>query len=749
MLHLLIEDGNSELKHRFFPLGRNIRKHLQATLDNYDGDKTIDGYKRLNNVLSMENGIAYNEMKRIKNFFDNYKGSPDSPEYILNGGDEMHLWVNDTLSRATQQIRDFKETKKEFNIDNNSFKKEHEKDRQLSPGKPTYPRIKVRNGRRSTEGTTIKYENVQRTVRLTEEQARLLTEGVETKNMNAAKDYLRQKMNFTQETALRTIGGIKSKMPNTKLAKCKFMLAMSRYYCEGVLDDDDTRYNLNLALKYIASPSHVNEYNQDLNGMSAKDIIDRFSGVTDTDMEAEKSELSQMQFEQSNYQIVRIPNPYVASEYGQYVEWCITQDESAYVSYTSNFNGLFYFCLREGFEDIDMQTGENTPLDEYGLSMIAVCVNSDGSCSSITCRWNHSNGGNDHILNPKQLSNIIGMNFYEVFKPRPREEALMERKRHIDMMVDEAREMYEIQGGEYDDSFGGYGSIFYGESNEKSMHFLPPDGDSGDRTNKMIIEICGNFQTCLLVDGDTFRPLTYDTFNDIGERICDMIYVQNDKKLWNLINLNGEYVLDNWFNFIMTKNYTIEYGIIAAFHATENAWRFYDTNGKDLLGDCYQCVETLTDDLVELVDYEEGNITKSVFYNLREKRVVKPQRNITKIDVITFWNYPTNKKLFMAQFEGDNFFTFCDSKLNPCSPLKVKNYSKESFDTAGSIASEVELKEISLIDGSTCYIDQNINIYDKQGRLIQKNPMLQTESRIIRLSEKQTKALENMNKNGL
>lgn len=160
MLHILTEDGNKELKHRNFPLGDNIRKHLQATLDNYKGDKTIDGYKRLNNVLSMENGIAYSEMKRLKNYFDNYKGSPKSVEYILNGGEPMRLWVNATLNRATKGVEDFKAAKKAAGIEN-AYIKPHEKDRQTNPSDPTTPKIQTRNAAKDIQtNSSIKYEKI-------------------------------------------------------------------------------------------------------------------------------------------------------------------------------------------------------------------------------------------------------------------------------------------------------------------------------------------------------------------------------------------------------------------------------------------------------------------------------------------------------------------------------------------------------------------------------------------------------------
>lgn len=141
MLHLLFEsgDGNSELKGKRFPLGKNIYAHLKETLDNYKGDKSVEGYKRLVNIINMndnEGGILYNEMKRIKNFFDNYNGSRDSVNYILNGGEPMENWVRNTLNTAIETVKGFKQAKAMGGL-NNSFRKEHTKDRIVKPPKET------------------------------------------------------------------------------------------------------------------------------------------------------------------------------------------------------------------------------------------------------------------------------------------------------------------------------------------------------------------------------------------------------------------------------------------------------------------------------------------------------------------------------------------------------------------------------------------------------------------------------------
>ena len=171
MIHFINE--NNELKHRVFPLPEGIKKHLKSVLKNYTGDKTVDGYKRLNNILSM-NAIKYNEMKRIKNFFDHYNGTDKSTEYTLNGGDEMKLWVDNTLGSATKAIKDDKQAKKDAGIQN-AFIKSHEKDRQNRKGKPTVSKVKTNDlGKGIMNNNDIKYES--KTIILTKEQCMSINE---------------------------------------------------------------------------------------------------------------------------------------------------------------------------------------------------------------------------------------------------------------------------------------------------------------------------------------------------------------------------------------------------------------------------------------------------------------------------------------------------------------------------------------------------------------------------------------------
>ena len=163
MTHLLFENGNSELIGKKFPLTNGIRKHLLGIYKNFNGDKTTNGYKRLGFIVNSSDGIDYNEMKRIKNYFDNFLGDRESDEFVLNGGDEMHNWVNNTLNRAEAMIKGWKQAKKDAGF-SNTFRKPHEKNRATKKtGKPTVSKVSTKDvNKKMIDNNSIKYESVLR-----------------------------------------------------------------------------------------------------------------------------------------------------------------------------------------------------------------------------------------------------------------------------------------------------------------------------------------------------------------------------------------------------------------------------------------------------------------------------------------------------------------------------------------------------------------------------------------------------------
>ena len=248
----------------------------------------------------------------------------------------------------------------------------------------------------------------------------ILTESQESKSIAAAKKLVMQRLNYNEQEADEFIRiKLRNDIPTLRTPQGgKFILGVARMFCDGELRTANDIGNLNSTLKLVASDAHINEYDRNLNGMSCQELVQRFAKAMSDNLEAEKAEIDQMAFNTpSDYEIVRIDSFEQSSQYGKYVSWCVTHQESMFNSYTSDGINQFYFCLKNGFKNVDEVPSEGCPLDEYGLSMIAVSVNENGMLNTCTCRWNHDNGGDDSIMNSKEVSQVIGANFFEVFKP--------------------------------------------------------------------------------------------------------------------------------------------------------------------------------------------------------------------------------------------------------------------------------------------------------------------------------------------
>lgn len=351
---------------------------------------------------------------------------------------------------------------------------------------------------------------------------RLLTENRESKNMSKARNLLYQQ-GYSQEEAQKTIEAIRNDIPSARLADCKFLPGVTRMYLNRELSDGNTIMKLNKTLKYVASDAHVNEYDNNLNGLSVNELVQRFAGVQQQDADASRSESYSKQYTRnSDYTIVRIPDAKTAAKYGRYTSWCVTHDKNMYNSYTADGTGLFYFCLRNGFENERPIASEGCPLDSYGLSMIAVSITMDGELNTCTCRWNHDNDGNDNIMDKNQLEELLGVNFYEVFKPYTREE--LHAKGII--LFDEVPDLL-AQGKKPEDIFENIGDFHDGfaevELNNK-YNFINTNGE--------------------LVSPNQWFDNVSGFFNGFaGVRL-------NNK--WNFINTNGELVwkkpVNEWFD---------------------------------------------------------------------------------------------------------------------------------------------------------------------------------------------------------
>ena len=297
----------------------------------------------------------------------------------------------------------------------------------------------------------------------------------------------------------------------------KFTLGVTRMYADGELNDANTISDINATLKLLSA--HLNEYDRNLNGLSADELISKFKKVRENNVEMEKREISKMKFGVSDYEIIKIDSFNDAKKYYKYTNpssrWCLTHMEDMYDSYTCGGINQIYFCLRNGFENIKPTVGKNTPLDEYGLSMLSIIVNENGELAYCTCRWNHDNEGNDSVMDAVEISEVVNVNFYEVFKPNTKWKD----------MIDDVKNRL-ANGESLKEVFNKVIQL------ENGINIVKLKGKNG-RYN--LINSDGDFLS------DKWFDYVYDYFED------SYVKVELNQK-YNFINKNGEYLFDKWFD---------------------------------------------------------------------------------------------------------------------------------------------------------------------------------------------------------
>lgn len=97
-----IVEANRAGEDKTWRIPDEIYKTLKMNASSYGGDKNASGWDRLNNLINNPD-VSYNEMRRLKNFFDNH--SKNEPEhYNMICGDKLKPWVDTSLSSFTGAI---------------------------------------------------------------------------------------------------------------------------------------------------------------------------------------------------------------------------------------------------------------------------------------------------------------------------------------------------------------------------------------------------------------------------------------------------------------------------------------------------------------------------------------------------------------------------------------------------------------------------------------------------------------------
>ena len=410
---------------------------------------------------------------------------------------------------------------------------------------------------------------------ISEEKCYLITENAKNNNMKPARRYLEEKLGWDNEQIMDFFGKMQHDIPNVRMNNCKYFLGVTRMIMEKQLTNGESIMKLNSILKYINNDESLNSsFDRNLNGLTFEKLSEQMSEGMEQAYKSERERLGSTDFGERNtsYNIVKINDFEEASEYSKFTSWCVTHDDEAFDSYTNYGICVFYFCLKDGFESIPEKIGENCPLDEYGLSMLAVCVDENGECNSITCRWNDNNGGNGNIMSTEELSRLLGVNFYEVFKPSTLFKEKLEKALSL-------AEKGDFSGFDNIDNFDKNG-LAKVELNNK-WNFIDTNGNLLSKQwfdyisyfengfAKVMLNNKYNFidVNCNLLSKQWFY-IVYD-FNEY-----DISKVKLNNK-WNFIDTNGNLLSQQWFDNVYNFN---EYGI--SIVVLNKKCNLIDTNGN-------------------------------------------------------------------------------------------------------------------------------------------------------------------------
>ena len=391
----------------------------------------------------------------------------------------------------------------------------------------------------------------------------LIVESKESRNRSKARKYLRDK-GISDDKIKEIEKDFATNIPKLRDSHFKFSLGCARFYAEGKLKTGGATGKLNQTIDYI-NKSHLNEYDNDFNGLEYNTLIDRFKTDISRATKRERDEFSKKDFGKGqNYNIVKIESFEQAKQYSPYVNWCVVEGERAFNQYTRNGDGLFYFMLKDGYQNVERKPGPNAPKDEYGLSMIAISVDGVGNLNTSTTRWNHDNGGTDTMFTAEEISKLIGKSFYNVFKPRYTKEEYKQmiidkgRKTYNGLFVEYNNKYYLVKNGDIDlDNYFDDVGVFY-------------DGFAG-------VKIKNKGYNYINTNGEYLSDIWFD---DVGNFYDGFAEVRINNR-GNFINTNGEIISDIWFDYVYDF-----YNGFARVRINNKGYNFINTNGE-LLSDIW------------------------------------------------------------------------------------------------------------------------------------------------------------------
>ena len=485
----------------------------------------------------------------------------------------------------------------------------------------------------------------------------ILVESQESKSISAAINLVMREIGYDKQQADEYVrNDVRAQIPSLRnQITAKFILGATRLLLDGQLEDESIKDQFDTALKYASTEENINKFDRNLNGLSAQDIINVFAEQIKAEMEKDKSEMASVEYQRNErYNIVRIDSFEQSMEYGQYTGWCVTHDYSMWNHYTNCGIGQFYFCLRDDFQNVEKKAGENNPLDDYGLSMIAVCVDENGRLKSCTSRWNlQDNDG--MIFTPKQLSELLGVNFYNVFKPNT---VWKDTLADIQQKLASGKEYWEVFDEVDEDENG----IIYVSISNKWNVFLEQTNtylskkwfDEIDSFSNGYARVKLNNRYNML---NSKGELVFNQFfGRIFEEKCGCRRVQKKgKERWgsydNFINQDCQFISDKWFDY--AYDFSDGYAVVAFIKDRSHAdYNFIDTNGNYMFDEWLDDADMFSNGIAKISKGEKEN-----FVNTNGQFLLKTWADnaynfvegVALVKINNKWNYIDKQGNFLSK----------------------------------------------------------------------------------------------------
>ena len=420
--------------------------------------------------------------------------------------------------------------------------------------------------------------------------------------------------------------------------------------------------------------------------LNFKQLHDIFKPILDEIKNSEENIINNTEYKQNtNYEIIEVKSFNLANEIGKYSgvenggELCYTETKQTWDSYTKNGLNKVYCCLSTNWKNIKPEKNEGYPKDKYGLSMIFVFVSPEGELVNSNVRWNHGDGGFgnvDNMFTKSELSELVGVNFNQVFKPLTREEM-----RSMGMIMFD-----EVQG--------------LLDSGKKPEEIFERVGDFSDGFAWVQLNGKRNF-----IDSNR-QLLSNQWFDDIYSFSDGFAIVELNHK-YNFIGENGQLLSNQWFERV---------GYFSdgfAWVQLNNKYNFINTNDKLLSNQWFDDVKNFSNGFSEVKLNNKYN-----FINTNAQLISNQW-----FELVGRFSYG----FAWVQLNGKYNF------INPNAQL----LSNQWFDDAYSFS--YGFAEVKL-NGKWNFIDSKGNLYDKNKKLIKKNETNENKNmkkQVIKINENQ------------